>query len=352
MGLGTWWLGHPQRQQYDAVVFEPGASEKKTVGKLNLWRGFAVGSVKGDRSLYLGHLTDNICCGHEDHATYLLNWLAWGVQNPGDPAEVAIVLKGGEGTGKGVAIDTYGELFGAHYVHITQPSHLTGHFNAHLQACSVLFADEALFAGDRRHDGTLKALITEPTIQIEPKGADTFAVRNCLHVLMASNSEWVIPAGADARRYFVLEVSDARRQDTHYFGAITRQMAEGGREALLQLLLHRDLSKFNIRAVPMTEALAEQKARSRRGVDLLVEMLAAEGRLPNAHGQYPNIAITSGEDRGEGFWARTRVLVPGLRHESSRVIMRSLKNKWGCETWESHGRHGIRLPAPSSARAL
>ena len=127
---------------------------------------------EGDCSLYLAHLTDNICCGNEEHATYLLNWLAWGVQNPGDRAEVAIVLKGGEGTGKGVAINTYGELFGSHFVHITQPSHLTGHFNAHLQACSVLFADEALFAGDRRHDGTLKALITEPTIQIEPKGAE------------------------------------------------------------------------------------------------------------------------------------------------------------------------------------
>jgi len=148
-GLGTWWLKHPQRQQYDAVVFEPGAGEEEGRGRLNLWRGFAVDTVPGDCSLYLGHLRDNICSGNEEHATYLLNWLAWGVQHPGDRAEVAVVLKGGEGTGKGMLINTYGELFGSHYVHITQPSHLTGHFNAHLQACSVLFADEALFAGDR-----------------------------------------------------------------------------------------------------------------------------------------------------------------------------------------------------------
>jgi len=176
-------------------------------------------------------------------------------------------------------------------------------------------------------------------------------VRNGLYVLMASNSEWVIPAGADARRYFVLEVADTVKQDTAYFGRLARQMREGGREALLHFLLTRDLSDFNIRAVPITEALQDQRARSRRGVDLLVEMLAAEGRLPCAHEGYPSVALTSGEDRGEGFWARARVLVPGLRHESSRVIQRTLKAAWGCEKWYSHGRHGIRFPPLQELRA-
>ena len=50
--------------------------------------------------------------------------------------------------------------------------HLVGHFNAHLQHCSVLFADEAFFAGDRSHESVLKGLITEETLLIEPKGVD------------------------------------------------------------------------------------------------------------------------------------------------------------------------------------
>ena len=47
---------------------------------------------------------------------------------------------------------------------------------------------------------------------IEPKGVDPFSVRNCIHLLMSSNADWVVPAGADARRYFVLDVSDAQMQ--------------------------------------------------------------------------------------------------------------------------------------------
>src|SRR5262249_30466115 len=146
-------------------------------------------------SLYLSHMTDVVCSGNHEHATYLLDWMAWGVQNPGERAGVAVVLRGDEGVGKGIAIGGYGELFGQHFVQISQASHLTGNFNAHLQACSVLFADEAFFAGDRRHENVLKAIITEPTIQIEPKGCDPFAVRNTLKIFMSSNNDFVVPAG-------------------------------------------------------------------------------------------------------------------------------------------------------------
>src|SRR5512143_1072976 len=71
----------------------------------------------------------------------------------------------------------------------------------------------------------------------------------------------------------------------------TRQMDEGGREALLHYLLNRDLADFNVRLVPQTRALAEQKAHSRRGVERLVETIAHNGMLPWAHPNYPDIAI-------------------------------------------------------------
>ena len=139
--------------------------------------------------------------------------MARGVQQPDRAGEVAAVLKGKEGVGKGVLAKYYGRCFGSHFRHIAQASHLTGKFNSHLQHCSCLFADEAFFAGDRSHELILKAIITEETLMIEPKGLDAYPVRNCIRLIMSSNSDWVVPAGADARRYFVLNVSDAKKQD-------------------------------------------------------------------------------------------------------------------------------------------
>lgn len=259
-------------------------------------------------------------------------------------------MQGKEGTGKGVTAKEFGRLFGAHFRHISQAGHLTGHFNAHLQQCSVLFADEAFFAGNRSHEGILKALITEETLIIEPKGLDAFAVRNCLHLIMSSNAEWVIPASADARRYFVLAVADHHKQDHAYFAAITREMDNGGREALLYELLNRDLSSFNVRDVPQTDALADQKAHTRRGVDRLIEMVAHSGMLPAVHGAYPNIAVTSGEEDGNGFYPKARSLVPDLKYNSSIVIATALK-RWGCEPWHSGPLRGIKFPPLAELRA-
>ena len=323
VGIGSWWVAHEKRRQYDCIVYAPDADPEAMHGKLNLWSGFGCEQIEGNCSKYLEHLRTNICSGVEDHYEYLLGWMARAVQHPGRQGEVAVVLRGKEGTGKGVAIGQFGRLFGSHYRHISQAGHLTGHFNAHLQHCSILFADEAFFAGDRSHESILKALITEDTLIIEPKGVDAFPVKNCLHLMMSSNSDWVVPAGADARRYFVLSVADTKKQDHTYFAAIVQEMDNGGREALLYLLLNRDLSGFNLRNVPQTGALAEQKAHSRRGIDRLVELLAYRGFLPAVHQMYLNVAVTAGEDDGKGFYPAARRLVPDLKHLSSRHLQRA-----------------------------
>jgi hypothetical protein len=228
---------------------------------------------------------------------------------------------------------------------------LVGHFNSHLQHCSLLFADEAFFAGDRSHESVLKGLITEETILVEPKGVDPYPVRNCIHLIMSSNSDWVVPAGADARRYFVLDVADTHMQDYKYFADIAHQMDDGGRAALLHYLLTLDISDFDVRSVPKTAALADQKTRSRRGVDRLVEGLAYNGALPCTDATSPNVAITTGEEKGEGFYIAARHMAPELKHENSIVIARVLTEHWGCSNWHSGYRRGIKFPPLAELRA-
>lgn len=255
------WLRHPARREYPkGLALLPGAATPD--GVYNLWRGFAVEPSPGDTSLALWHLLHVVCAGNRPAWRYLVCWLAHCVQKPGEPAEVAIVMRGGRGTGKSTVGRWMRDIFGAHGMHLLHTRHLTGNFNAHLRDKCFLFADEAFFAGDKAGDGVLKGLVTEPTITIEQKGVDAFEVRNRLKLMMASNSEWVIPAGTDERRYLVLDVSDTKKQDHDYFAKLNAHMAGGGLAALLHYLLHLDLSQFNIRDVPNTAALAKQKLLS------------------------------------------------------------------------------------------
>jgi Family of unknown function (DUF5906) len=352
VGIGQWWIDHERRRQYNGLIYAPNVDAPITSGKLNLWKGFSCKPRPGKCDLFLAHLQHNVCCGNRQYYGYLLDWMADATQHPDRQGGVAVVMRGKEGTGKGVAAKQFGQLFGSHFRHIVHAKHLTGHFNAHLQHCSLLFADEAFYAGDRSHEPILKALITEETFLIEPKGIDPFPVRNCVHLIMSSNNDWVIPAGADARRYFVLDVGDAHMQDHPYFAAIAYEMENGGREALLHLLLSRDLKDFNVRRVPQTEALAEQKTHSRRGVDRLVEIVCHNGHLPWVHDFLPDVAVTSGEEDGEGFYSAARKLVPDFKHVSSIVISRTLKKHWECASWKAPNKRGIQFPPLARLREL
>ena len=257
--VGKWWLENPLRRQFDTIVFAPGQDVPTAY---NLWQGFAVEPKEGDCSLFLDHVRDNVCQGDEEIYRYVLSWMARAVQRPNEPGEVAIVLRGGRGVGKSLFAKEFGKIFGRHFLQVTNPSHLVGNFNAHLQDVVVLFADEAFYAGDKKHASMLKTLITEETLNIERKGIDTEVAPNYVHLIMASNDDWVVPAGRDERRFLVLDVGEDKKQDEAYFGAIVRQMKSGGREALLHELQGYDLEGYSVRKVPQTKALQAQKELS------------------------------------------------------------------------------------------
>lgn len=254
--LGHWWLSHENRRQYETLVFAPG---RETPGAYNLWRGFSCDARPGDCQLFLNHLRENVCGGVEEHYKYLIGWMARAVQHPDSPGYSAVVMRSGQGTGKSFVAQTFGSLFGRHYMPVTDPKHLVGSFNAHLRDTVVLFGDEAFYAGDKKHESILKMLITEELLTIEAKHVDAETSPNYVHLLMASNNEWVVPAGLDDRRFFVLDVAESKKNDHEYFQAIQRQMDNGGREALLHFLLTYDLTGFNVRNVPKTTALQQQK---------------------------------------------------------------------------------------------
>lgn len=256
--LGKWWLEHPERRSYERLQFAPGRDLESDI--YNLWRGFGVSARSGEKHLsFMSHIYDNICDGKEELFNYVVGWLANAVQNPDSPGQTAIVLRGDQGVGKGFFASTIGKLFGRHYFHVANAHHLTGNFNAHLRDCSLLFADEAFFAGDKKHASVLKVLVTEDAIIIEPKGVDSEMCGNCIHLLMASNEDWVVPAGMNERRFCVLDVASKKIQDSSYFSSIAKELEDGGYENLLQHLLTYDLSNFNLREIPKTKALQEQK---------------------------------------------------------------------------------------------
>lgn len=257
------WLDHPDRRQFlNGVVFDPTGKQGVDDGRLNLWDGFAYAAGPGCWNRFKDHLLQIICCGNQEHYDYLLKTMARAMQHPEKLAEVAVVMRGKEGVGKSMVANAMMRLFGQHGFKIASSIHLVGRFNGHLQDCCLLFADEAFFAGDKAGEGVLKALITEEILPLEDKNRRMTQGRNCLHIWMSTNAEWAVPTSLDSRRFFVLDVSDARKGDTEYFKAIVAEMENGGYGAMLYDLLREDLADFDHRRVPETNGLNNQRLLS------------------------------------------------------------------------------------------
>jgi len=283
------WLESPYRRSYEfGLRLSP--HEETPAGIFNTWNGFAFESVEGDCSLFLAHIRDVICRGDLDLYTWVMDWAADCVQDPGNLKGTAIVMRGREGTGKGTFANTLGRLFGAHYVHLIDANHLMGNFNAHLIDAIVVFADEITWGGNVKSQGKLKGLVSEQQLTGERKGIDAIQYRNFAHVIIASNAEWVVPAGGSSRRWLVLDIDDSRANDRLYFKAIHNELDNGGYEAFLYELRRRQITS-NLRWAPETEALADQRRLSAATRDKFFEFLdyqLGEGNWGIAATQHPD----------------------------------------------------------------
>jgi hypothetical protein len=99
-------------------------------------------------------------------------------------------------------------------------------------------------------------------VLIEGKHKDAFMVRNLSRLLISSNENWVVPAGARARRWFVLDIADTHRNERAYFAAIEDELDNGGLGALMHHLMSFDLSAIDVFTAPKTKALLDQKEAS------------------------------------------------------------------------------------------
>jgi hypothetical protein len=258
----VWWKRSGSKTVYDRVLYDP-EGKRALPGEriLNTWRGFAVTPAQGSWRKMRWHIWALLCGRNRPAFKYLFRWLAHAVQHPGSNPEVMVVLRSdNEGVGKSSLGQWILRMFGPHGHEATSYRQVFGEFSDALIDRSFILLEEAIFPGDHKAAETLRALITANRLHINPKGRTPYDVPNFLHIVMTTNGEWAVPAGADARRFLVLNVTEKRPRS--YFDELWAEAENGGIAAMLHDLLRIDLCGFNPRDVPATVALMEQQRRS------------------------------------------------------------------------------------------
>jgi hypothetical protein len=169
-------------------------------------------------------------------------------------------------------------------------------------------------------------------------------------------------------------VSAARRGDHEYFVGLQKELNDGGYEALLYHLLHEvDLTGFNVRAVPQTEALRRQRDQSLPALEAWWCELLESGSLRGSDPAHPNRAVSNGYVRivevdtvsyGQtkskqprtfnqpGLFDQARQIEPRLRnYTSDHLLGRFLKEKRCDNTKKVLRRQGWTFPPLKDCRA-
>jgi hypothetical protein len=349
VGLGNWWLSHQDRTQHRGVIFLP-AGPKVVEGCLNLWQGWGVVAKPGKWSKIEAHI--RLVGGA--HWEYLRNWIAWSFQHPAEQAEVAVVLIGEKGVGKGTLAKILQKVFGPHAFQVTSREEVIGKFNGHLEDCILLVADEAYWGGDKRCVGRLQGMITEPRLPIERKGYDLNEVPNMLHILMLAEPGWVIPAGRYERRYAAFQVTKEQRGNKTYFSSLNAEIDGDGPAAMLCDLSRFDLGDWHPRMIPdgllQGEALRKQQTLTLPALEQWYLSILNRGILPHALPNRPNTSLT------KSLMDDAKELFPRLRYELTDVSLRNFlidPEKVGivCTKYRKSSSNGWSFPPLSEARA-
>ena len=250
-------------QAFRKICFRPGESSNS---ELNLWAEPPIRPQKGDWSLVKSHIYTIICDSDVKKYDYLIGFLAHMLQCPKEKPGVMIVLRSGQGTGKGALFQVIQRIWQATTLFASQIDSVTGQFNSALERSYVVLLDEALFSGDRKAQDQMKSLITEPICRVEAKYQPSRQVASIHRFFATTNHEQFGSTTSDDRRHAFFEVSDCKRGNAVYFSDLFRSIEDDSTiSAMIYDLLRHDLTAFNVRDMPITKDRDDQVLKSLTG---------------------------------------------------------------------------------------
>ena len=251
---------HTMMDFYKAVDFVPylipPAEESKDI--FNMFEGYRfqyteVNETPACVQPWIDHIHNIVCSGNAEQSKTLTQWLAHLIQKPTQKA-FATIIYGKQGTGKSILYEFFTRCIGKDLgLQVGKLEDLTQTHNTHVRGKLIINANEATNEPAIRDVNILKGLITETDLVINPKGVNQYTVSNYSRLLITSNYKQCMRLDADDRRYFCLEISDAKKNNDVYFSPLVDSLDnEETQQAFFNYLANYDISDFHHQRPPMS----------------------------------------------------------------------------------------------------
>ena len=223
---------------------------------------------------FLNLIYEVICVSDNEIYEYVLNWISNMIQNPGVKNETALVLKGLQGIGKNTFTDVICEILAGYSENnVTEMNELTGNFNSVVEDKMLIVLNELKNHGEERmaNFNALKSIITDKTIRINEKNQPRRTSENVANFIFCTNNAYPVKIEAGDRRYVVLTASEKYKNNFDYWNEIYALLKKPEfYDSLTTYFIKRDISEFNPRKIPMTEAKQDLIDASRSPIDVWI----------------------------------------------------------------------------------
>lgn len=209
--MGTPGVGRPLHQELrrwpaapkvERIEHRPGDGRFPRPGVLNSWTAGGVEPSPGDWSAVAALFEHQFPV--EAERSVVFDLLAFHLQNPGVKIQWGLLLRGRQGTGKGLLADrVIPELVGFENQRPVTGAALTAGWTADLADVQYLFVDEVRQPKGYEAANTFKAILTNEYVAATQKNAVLRQAKSPRLVAMASNYFAPLPMEPADRRYFV-----------------------------------------------------------------------------------------------------------------------------------------------------
>jgi len=215
--------------KYTGIDFLPPPLISKSKYTFNLFSEFAIEKVidydtKFSTKIYHEHMKHLVNYDDECYS-YLVDFLADIVQNPGKKQDVCLIFKSGQGTGKNLFFESFGDVILGEQYRLTaeNPDQVMGRFNGNHNKILVILDEMKAKKAD---SDCIKNLITAKNLNFEKKGLDMIQIKNLARYIILSNNDLPVKIEDTDRRFVLFETSNKYKGsiDTEYFETLAEAL--------------------------------------------------------------------------------------------------------------------------------
>lgn len=229
----------------------------------------------------------------------VLALMAANIRQPQKKIRLALLLRGQQGTGKGVLMDhVWGALCGGNYMKC-KCSDVVARFNSFLASKTLICIDE-LYGSSKKNADKLKTPITEEKINVEIKGEERLPADNYSFIVATTNEHCPVYLEEGDRRWFVPEFSThlVNQKETQEFieNRFMPWLNDSGLQSIRNYLEQYKLDSYNLNIAmdtPSKKELLQVDKREESLEELLcfIQDNRYYGiRLSALKGMYPTIS--------------------------------------------------------------